>query len=142
MATSNELQAGVAAANELYWGSDRSVNQIAEELELSKSGLYGMIRPLPLGLACPECSEVVVWANRTARDRGILSCPACAWEGSEDDTSPYGGKGADTLPTYEENDEVPTVRPRFGLGRARTMVGGALLGAAVGLAWVLWARRR
>jgi predicted DNA-binding protein YlxM (UPF0122 family) len=42
-------------ANELYWGSDRSVNQIADELDLSKGALYGMIRPLPAALACPEC---------------------------------------------------------------------------------------
>jgi len=35
-------------ANELYWGSDRSVNQIADDLDLSKGALYEMIRPSPV----------------------------------------------------------------------------------------------
>src|SRR5690606_33629189 len=42
-------------ANELYWGSNRSVNQIAEDLDLSKGALYGMIRPLPAAMGCPAC---------------------------------------------------------------------------------------
>ena len=63
-------------ANELYWSSDMSVNQIAEELDLSKGMLYGLIRPRPAGLACPECAEELVYPNRTAKERCLLACPA------------------------------------------------------------------
>jgi hypothetical protein len=140
MAPSDELREGVAAANELYWGSERSVNQIAEELDLSKSVLYGMITPLPLGLACPECAEEVVSPNRTARDRGVLKCLACEWEGPEAETAPLGG--ADPTPSVPAERRGMRLMSRINAARARTMAGGALLGAAVGLAWVLWARRR
>jgi hypothetical protein len=67
-------------ANALYWESDRSVNQIAGEMDLSKGMLYGMIHPLPAELPCPRCSTGLEYANRTARDRGLLSCPACGLE--------------------------------------------------------------
>ena len=69
-----------ARANELYWESDKSVNQIADELELSKGMLYGMIRPLPAGLPCPRCSSDLEYANRTARERGLITCRTCALE--------------------------------------------------------------
>lgn len=138
--TSERRQEAAAAANELYWGSERSVNQIAEQLDLSKGALYGMIQPLPGGLGCPVCSEEVVFANRTARERGVLSCAQCAWKGDEDETVALGEDGAVTLPVYSEEDEVVVPTP-VDRSRARTIVGGALLGAAVGLALVLWTRR-
>ena len=57
-------------ANELYWRSEQSVNQIAEAMDLSKSGLYALVRPLPAGRTCPECGEPYelehqkgVWSN-------------------------------------------------------------------------------
>ena len=70
-------------ANELYWGSDRSVNQIADDLDLSKGALYGMIRPLPAALGCPLCGTEVVHPNRTAKDRQRVDCPTCSWDGNE-----------------------------------------------------------
>jgi hypothetical protein len=137
-----------ATANELYWGSERSVNQIAEQLDLSKGALYGMIQPLPEGLGCPICGEEVVSANRTARERGVLSCAQCPWKGDEDETVAIGAEGAVTLPAYADEDDVilspeddVIMSPLGDRGRARTLAGGALLGAAVGLALVLWTRR-
>ena len=138
--TSERMQEATATANELYWGSERSVNQIAEQLDLSKGALYGMIQPLPEGLGCPICGEEVASANRTARERGVLSCAQCAWKGNEDETVALGGEGAVTLPVYEGEDDVIET-PLADRGRARTLAGGALLGAAVGLALVLWTRR-
>jgi hypothetical protein len=67
-------------ANALYWESERSVNQIADEMDLSKGMLYGLIRPLPAELPCPRCSTGLEYANRTARERGMLSCPSCGLE--------------------------------------------------------------
>lgn len=126
-------------ANELYWGSDRSVNQIAEELDLSKGTLYGLIRPEPAGLTCPACGDEVVYPNRTAKERALVACPSCGWEGDEDETAALGGDGAMIPP--EAVEDLP---PRtLVLGeRGRVVIGGALLGAAAGLALVLWARRR
>lgn len=131
-------------ANELYWTSDLSVNQIAEELDLSKGMLYELIRPAPAGLSCPACSEELVYANRTARDRAMLACPRCGWEGDEDDADLGVGDGSVVLPTATESDTVaaPRAATEEDPGRRRVMVGGALLGAAAGLALVLWSRRR
>jgi hypothetical protein len=156
-------------ANELYWGSGRSVNQIADELDLSKGALYETIRPLPAGMACPECGLEVVHPNRTARDRGRVDCGACGWEGTEQEAVALAtGDGAepdrapvrpdaprvlgfdtvddsDPADDYDDYDDIapPPARAveREVVGR-RLIAGGALLGAAVGLALVIWARRR
>jgi hypothetical protein len=145
--TSERMQEAAATANELYWSSERSVNQIAEQLDLSKGALYGMIQPLPEGLGCPICEEEVVSANRTARERGMLSCAQCPWKGDADETVALGRDGALTLPVYTDEGDVigdaddALMPPIADRGRGRTLAGGALLGAAVGLALVLWTRR-
>jgi len=145
--TSERIQEAAATANELYWSSERSVNQIAEQLDLSKGALYGIIQPLPEGLGCPICGEEVVSANRTARERGMLSCAQCPWKGDADETVALGRDGALTLPVYADEGDVigdtndALIPPIADRGRGRTLAGGALLGAAVGLALVLWTRR-
>jgi predicted RNA-binding Zn-ribbon protein involved in translation (DUF1610 family) len=130
-------------ANELYWGSELSVNQIADEMDVSKGMLYELIHPQPAGTVCPVCDQELVYANRTARDRALLACPSCGWVGDADDAElgvgeasvvlPGGGEDEDALPAAVEDDDP---------GRARVILGGALLGAAVGLGLVLWSRRR
>lgn len=67
-------------ANRLYWHTDIGVNQIAEEMGLSKGALYGLIEPLDARMACPRCGGALVYPNRTARERGFLSCPSCGFE--------------------------------------------------------------
>jgi len=147
-------------ANELYWDSDRSVNQIAEVLDLSKGALYEMIRPLPTGLGCPLCGSEVVHSNRTAKERARVDCGACGWDGTEDETmsfkgratAPRGGRGPradaeapdDIYPAddYDRPGPPPARIAARERGRRRLIAGGALLGAAVGLALVIWARRR
>ncbi len=124
-----------ARADELYWSSDLSVNQIAEELDVSKGVLYEMIRPQPAAHACPECGEELSYPNRTARDRGRVACASCGWEGTEDDVEAYDAEAE----PGSDDDEILAVERST---RTRVMVGGGLLGAAVGLALVLWARRR
>ena len=123
-------------ANELYWGAERSVNQIADELDLSKGALYGLIQPLPAGLGCPECGSEVVYSNRTAKERGRLDCPICRWEGAADEAA------RDSLDAEPTAVTGPLARDRDQSERYRTIAGGALLGAAAGLALVFWARRR
>lgn len=155
-------------ANELYWGSDRSVNQIADDLELSKGALYGIIEPEPSGLGCPLCADEVVYPNRTAKERSMLDCPTCDWDGTPEEAIPHddssdrsaaevangGGrsKGHDGARSRAKDDDgsdggpdtaLDTVPPRpFVRPATTTIAGGALLGAAVGLALVMWARRR
>lgn len=121
-------------ADELYWSSDLSVNQIAEELDVSKSALYDMIRPHPSARACPDCGDELAFANRTALARGLVACTSCGWEGSEDDAGP---------PVEDADAERSPAAAAAGesSARTRTLVGGALLGAAAGLALVLWSRR-
>lgn len=131
-------------ANELYWSSARSVNQIAEDLDLSKGVLYGLIRPLPASLTCPDCADELVYPNRTARDRGLVACPACAWEGEEEEGDMYGADG--TVAPMDGDEEGLTssgdrLRSAWADTRTRTALGGALLGAAAGLAYVIWKRR-
>ncbi len=174
----------IERANELYWGSDRSVNQIADDLDLSKGALYGIIEPESAGVGCPRCGEEVAYANRTAKDRDMLDCPECDWAGGPDEVVPYRAGGpvglepsgeapsrmaakssgaatgeAPSGPTggpAEAGDETgpddaaygdPEAAerlppPPFARPTATTIAGGALLGAAVGLALVMWARRR
>ena len=121
-------------ANELYWGSDESVNQIAERLDLSKSALYGMVGPLMSGYGCPVCGAEVEFANRTARDRDELECPACEWEGGESETI-----------ALDDDDSDEGTRPRplptGGDGR-RALLGGLFIGAATGLLLFGLNRRR
>ena len=150
-------------SNELYWDSPQSVNQIADDLDLSKGTLYGILAPRPAGLGCPLCGDEVGWANRTARDRDNLECPTCDWDGSADETVGYEAEDPDveteaTEPKATaaeskpgkprrrrtENRDLPVPTPPAPQGSTSlsTIAGGALIGAAVGLALVLWARRR
>jgi len=158
METSTGASDADARANELYWGSDRSVNQIADELDLSKGALYEMIRPLAAGLGCPLCGTEVVYSNRTAKERQRVDCPSCGWDGDEEGALPIEGRARRPAPSapsrdpeadelYAESDfDSPGPPPVFGDDPAargqRLIVGGALLGAAVGLALVIWARRK
>jgi len=124
-------------ANELYWGSGESVNQIAERLSLSKSALYGVIGRLGSGSGCPVCGAEAEFANRTARDRDELECPDCGWYGSESETGPLedvgveDGLGADPA----ARGGVPSSgAPLLGDDeRRRIILGSALVGAGIGL---------
>ena len=145
----SEVTPEIAAnANEFYWDSDRSVNQIAEDLDLSKGALYAALVPLPSGNGCPLCGDEVGWPNRTARDRDQLSCQTCEWSGNTSHTVTYGDCGSPLDDTHEAvaiaDDRDGPVAPSASLAAPRlsTVAGGAILGAAVGLALVFWARRR
>lgn len=144
MDTDNAQDPREPRANELYWESDESVNQIADDLELSKGTLYGMIHPRKAGLPCPECRAGMVFANRTARDKGLLNCPECGLEEDEDAVRDLwddvgirrvaGEEGADhpdpAFPTIRARDRVaggPVTPERIALGLA-------LLAAAAGFA--------
>jgi hypothetical protein len=124
-------------ANELYWGSDASVNHIAEQLDLSKGALYEMIRPLPAAVACPDCGAEAVHPNRTALERGLIACLSCGWDGEQDEGAPLSLSSAPR--SLAKRAPVTLARPE----RVRpSLVIPVVIGAAVGVAVFMWAARR
>ncbi len=126
-------------ANDLYWNSDRSVNSIAEEMELSKGRLYGLIRPLDANLACPNCGEGMVHPNRTARERGYVSCAACGEEGDRQAIS--GGRNG-SAELWVGSTASPVSGDRDGSSKNRILLGGVLVGAAMGALVLGYVRSR
>jgi hypothetical protein len=125
-------------ANRMYWGSDVSVNQIAEQLDLSKGALYEMIRPLPAAVACPDCGVEAVHPNRTALERGLVACLSCGWEGDHLDAAPFSIPYAGSAVTKRA-----AAQPALGAERVRPgLVIPVVVGAVVGVAVFLWATRR
>lgn len=145
-------------ANERYWESDESVNQIGENLGLSKGVLYNLLEPLAAGLPCPSCGEEMVFPNRTAREKGFLECPECGLEEEEAAVQAFWeeeeASGTLTLPIRTRGmakkagkavqravgsgrDRVEAMTPR-----SRIIAGTALLGAAAGLILGTYLRKR
>ena len=124
-----------ARVNRLYWESDMSVNAIGEEMGLSKGRLYNFLRPLPSGLGCPDCGGELGYENRTARDRGNLTCARCGFEGGKKHalSEPEEGTELASLPRDPAFQPSPAV--------LSTVVGGLLVGAAAGLLLGRYLRR-
>jgi hypothetical protein len=118
-----------AEANRLYWETETSVAEIAQQLELSRRALYDSVDPLPTSSACANCGSPLVFENRSARNAGIETCPNC-------DAEDYAATPA-ALP-------VTAVSPvDVDAQRAVRMGGAALAGAAIGaLATLLLVPRR
>jgi len=145
-------------ANRLYWESEASVNQIGEELGLSKGTFYGLIVPLPAGFPCPGCGEEMVFPNRTARDKGFLVCPECGmeeeeavvqtyWEGASEASPEETGGGPGELARRASRAAQKAMdkgvdRVRGMSPRGRILAGTALLGVAAGIILAGVLRRR
>jgi len=128
----------VARANDLYWRSGAGVNQLARELDLSKGALYEIIAPLPAGLPCPGGDGEMSYPNRTARERGFVSCAACGFEDEEERVRGHIEEREYAEPDVTAADPVPSARTETGfVPPARTleklMVASALAGVAAGL---------
>lgn len=127
----------VDRANDLYWGSDASVNRLADELDLSKGALYDIIRPFPAGIPCPNGDGEMGYANRTARDRGFVTCGTCGLEDEE----------AHVAEELEEAGFSPRTDLSTSTGSAVAwpdgrMLGSALVGVALGVVIAGLVRRR
>ncbi|MDP9348310.1 MAG: hypothetical protein M3P24_04095 [Gemmatimonadota bacterium] len=77
MTTAESTDALHERANELYWNSPDTVDQVAGQLGMTRNTLYGAVRPLPAGAACPDCGDQLVFPNRTTRAAGRGMCLAC-----------------------------------------------------------------
>lgn len=138
----------VERANALYWESDRSVNHIADQMEISKGMLYGLIRPLTVGLPCPRCSSDMEYTNRTARERGFLTCSGCGLDGEADEVRASWLEAAAATPEGKLLVTPPAAEPRAGgipperWLRDPVMVGAGLLLVAAGIWLVEGLRRR
>lgn len=127
----------VDRANDLYWGSDASVNRLADELDLSKGALYDVIRPYPAGMPCPNGDGEMGYPNRTARDRGFVTCGTCGLEDEEAHVA-EGLERAGFPPETDLPRGMASGRPWTG-GR---MLGSALVGVALGVVIAGLVRRR
>ncbi len=109
-------------ANELYWSSDESVNRIADRLGLSKGSLYAAIKPKPVDSLCPVCRGQLGYANRTALERGTLSCSECTHEFSmRPDRTPKIAPLPEATPTDTPGVAEPPLRPRTGPRRGASV---------------------
>lgn len=119
-------------ANRLYWGSDQSVNRIADELGLSKGSLYEIVQALPSELPCPQCGAEMAYPNRTAREKGFLTCTACGHEEEESGVREALVRGdLARVPHAPPAPDTPSLLDRG--GDRRVLAGAALLGVAVGI---------
>ena len=120
----------IKRANSLYWESDASVNDIADNLDLSKGALYGIIRPLDAGVRCPECGTGMEFPNRTAHEKGLVTCPKCELEEEHELVQAAALDTQDEVPPPPPSAEGEA-RPMVPL---RALVASTLLGLATGIA--------
>lgn len=143
----------VDRANDLYWRSGASVNQLTRELDLSKGALYEIITPMAADLPCPCGGGEMAYTNRTARERGFVSCTTCGLEDEEehvrdyleeqDYTAELGLAASDAgLPQVgaDSATEVAATTPSRNL--EKLLVASALAGLAVGVVLGRLLRRR
>jgi transcription elongation factor Elf1 len=67
-------------ANDLYWNSSDTVDQLATRLGMSRKALYGTVEPIQAGATCTTCGDPLVFTNRTRRSTGTASCTSCGSE--------------------------------------------------------------
>jgi hypothetical protein len=67
-------------ANSLYWETNASVSEIADQLAISRRALYDAIEPRPADVPCAECGAGLVFRNRTAAERRRAECLECEIE--------------------------------------------------------------
>jgi hypothetical protein len=70
----------VEELSEFYWDTDVSTKELQDYFGLSKP-VHRYINPLAAGEECPNCSAILVYPSRSARDRGEKECRACGHAG-------------------------------------------------------------
>lgn len=133
----------VRQVNRLYWSTEASVADIADQLDISRRALYDAIQPAEAEGECPECGGQLEYRNRTAKQRREAECPDCGRE--EDlDAAPAPAEALDPSaeePETEQEDhagarmplDVGSMDAARGLWLTGAVLAGAALGAVVGL---------
>jgi len=73
----------VEELSEFYWDTDVSTKELQDYFGLSRP-VHRYINPLAAGEECPNCSAVLVYSSRSARQRGETECRACGHAGRGD----------------------------------------------------------
>lgn len=139
-------------ANELYWRSEDTVEEVAERLEMSRGALYSHVRPLEAGGECPDCGAALVYPNRSSRAAGRAACPECERTFAEEAAAAPVARGEESHPHLGQapgngdasgrlrrwREDLAAVEPE----RAAMIGGAAALGVVFGAAAATLARRR
>lgn len=139
-----ELRTGTgieSRLNQLYWNSGRTIDEIVEDLGVSRNLLYSSIDPIPAGSLCPMCTGMLVFTNRTSRASGSGTCESCGMESEV--AEPPGEAETDSMgsaPSMNGNgrrldrlqDELAGVDTR----RAAMIGGAAAAGVLVGTLFI------
>ena len=138
-------EAVITEANRLYWQTEMSVADIAEQLSVSRRALYELVQPEPAGTTCSACGGDVVFVNRSARTSGTGRCVACGAECMLTDTAEPAVE-EETVPPYASGwprAELPVGGEPDDLRTRALKIGGiAIAGAALGAVTALMLARR
>lgn len=138
--------------NRLYWGTDRSVADIAETVGASRRALYDAIHPRPAGATCPSCGGELTFRNRRSVQHREAECAGC---GREQEVTPGaaagdrdGGEATPPGSATRHQRRDPSAEAEAGRGATgdagrSTLIGAAaLIGLAIGAVAALLMRRR
>jgi hypothetical protein len=146
------VQLDAMEANRLYWETEASVAEIAARFDLSRRGLYEVVRPFDAGVQCNSCGGALAYENRLSRRAGQAMCAACGTRQavSNEATSPpafaesqvaqssdVDDARSDDRAYHEEDSRSNDLRQR-----AVLLGGAAIAGIALGTVATLLARRR
>ncbi len=127
--------------NELYWNSERTVDEIVDELGIGRNTLYSAVRPQPTGASCPDCGEGLVFTNRSNRTSSTATCSGCDREVDLSERPEEEGESLSPRLDSHRHDRAPDGRGwsrwRQDLAavapeRAAMIGGAAALGVVVG----------
>lgn len=110
--------------NELYWGSDKTVDEIVSESGIGRNSLYLSVLPAEAGADCAQCGKPLYFSNRTQRAAGAAACLACGF------TTTIAGDGAGDGPDGGSRRKKLQAGLRAVASERAAMIGGA---AALGL---------
>lgn len=65
-------------ANDLYWNSADTVEEVAARLGMSRNALYASVRPMSAPGACTTCGDSLLFTNRSSRTSGQATCSGCS----------------------------------------------------------------
>ena len=127
----NEPPADADRVNDLYWASERTVDEIVADLAIGRSTLYAALEPLQIGVLC-ECGGTFAFANRMSRSAGRAFCLDCGAEQLADLVEVIDAEARAARPADEPEGDG---RARRALGVGGATVLGVAAGAAA--AWTI-----